>query len=134
MKHTIEIHFNGTPEQFEALHNNCAISEAMMARTLLCALSQNPPEKQIDFVLDWFRSVRFMAQANLISSGIKFSSDAAGTPPAFDRVLLLDEIAAVIKTATDVMPVAAVMTRIGVLVTEAFNGTLKPSPKEGHAE
>lgn len=67
----MQLKFEATDEQVKTMERNCSLTEALFARTLAKRIEGMNAEQSIPYIEDWFRSVRSMAQANLIISGIK---------------------------------------------------------------
>lgn len=67
------------------MEHRCDLSEALMAETLARRLKVAMSEEDtVQCIRDWFQSVRSMAQANLMASGVQFDVKATeqSSPPA----------------------------------------------------
>jgi hypothetical protein len=78
----IQIKIQGTEEQFKQMTLQCEMTEAMFANTLARRIEGMKAEESIEFILNWFQSVRHMAQAALMSSGIKTAVAPIGAEAA----------------------------------------------------
>lgn len=66
-----QIEFEGTEEQFGALTRQCEMTEALLANTLSQRIAGMSAKDNFDFILSWFATVRHMAQAAWMTSGVK---------------------------------------------------------------
>lgn len=76
-KNIKRFHVIGTPEQFRQIEENCSMSEAMFATTLWQRLKNRQPDEPLaeeDLIMEWFKSVRMIAQANYVMSGVQLYS------------------------------------------------------------
>jgi len=80
----IQIKVQGTEEQFKQMTGQCELTEALFAQTLARRIEGMKAEEAIEFILSWFQSVRHMAQASLMSSGIKTSVEPIGAKAALE--------------------------------------------------
>ena len=81
----IHIRVQGTEEQFKQMTGQCELTEALFAQTLARRIEGMKAEESIEFILSWFQSVRHMAQAALMSSGIKTSVEPIGIESALGQ-------------------------------------------------
>lgn len=68
---TTKIHIQATHQQVEQFNQRCELSEMLFAKTLAERIQGMSAADAEPFILDWFKSVRTMAVANHITSGIK---------------------------------------------------------------
>lgn len=78
---SLKLSMQATDEQVLRMEQTCAMSEQLLALTLAKRIHNMSSLDSIHFILDWFRTVRSMAQANLMASGIKYDvvRDVAGS-------------------------------------------------------
>jgi hypothetical protein len=67
----ITFRIRATNEQVEQMNRQCEMSEQLFALTLAQHLQGKTQEEAIPAICDWFKTVRHMAQANYITSGIQ---------------------------------------------------------------
>lgn len=72
-----QIHFEGTNEQIQTMTQMCELTEKLFAQTLAQRIEGMKAEESLEFILSWFQSVRHMAQAQLMLSGIKFRVESS---------------------------------------------------------
>lgn len=72
MHNSISIKMRATDEQVLAYNRNCDQTEALFAGTLANRISGMSADEAYPFIVDWFKSVRQMAVAHHITSGIQF--------------------------------------------------------------
>lgn len=75
-----QIHLKCSNEQAAEFRNRCRQSEALFAGTLIERLGVPMTDGNADLVLEWFKSVRDMAVANWINSGIEASTNEHRRP------------------------------------------------------
>lgn len=68
---TTQIKFQATAQQVQQMEQNCQLTESLMAMTLARRIEGMKAEESIPYIESWFKSVRSMAQANFMLSGIK---------------------------------------------------------------
>lgn len=68
---TIQFRLRATNDQVEDMNRRCEMSEQLFALTLATRLQGLPREEMLPIICDWFRTVRHMAHANYIVSGIQ---------------------------------------------------------------
>lgn len=70
-----QLKVHGTPEQFEQMSKMSQLHEELLALTLAKRIAGMQPEQSIEFILSWFNTVRHMAQATWMTSGITVEVD-----------------------------------------------------------
>ena len=68
---SIKFQIKGTEQQFGQMVLNCQMTEALFARTLAKRIAGLSAEDSEPLIQSWFESVRHMAQAQLMLSGIE---------------------------------------------------------------
>lgn len=109
----IQFKINATPQQLQALEEQCQLSEALMAATLAKRIEGLKAEESVQFILDWFKSVRHMAHGNWISCGIQCESGPLGQP-------LPDEAKAKAARTTRMNQVVALLDKAGIKLEQPW--------------
>ena len=88
---SMQLSVRATDDQIKQMDSACELSEQLMAINMANRIHKVSALEALPFIKGFFQTVRFMAQANLMSSGIKYSvtrdgeaatpEPAAPTPP-----------------------------------------------------
>ena len=80
MSKVVHLRIQGSEGQAKQFHDNCRRTEALFAGTLMNRFKIPMTDENADLVMSWFKSVRDMATANWISSGMKASNHEHAMP------------------------------------------------------